>query len=171
MNILLIGLPKAGKTTLLKTILNKYSKKTGFFTNEIRENNIRTGFEIETSKWNKWLFASTTFDTPHKVGKYSVNIDTLERILPTISTFPSEDILFIDEIGPMELLSHTFENFCMNYLDAPNLCIATSQLSVNNFTEVIHQRSDIIIFEITPENRDSKMIELIYTVDSLYLNK
>jgi len=50
MNILLIGLPKAGKTTLLKTILNKYSKKTGFFTNEIRENNIRTGFEIETSK-------------------------------------------------------------------------------------------------------------------------
>jgi nucleoside-triphosphatase THEP1 len=80
-------------------------------------------------------------------------------------------MLFIDEIDPMELLSHAFENFCMNYLDAPNLCIATSQLSVNNFTEAIHQRSDIIIFEITPENRDLKMMEIIHTVDSLYLNK
>lgn len=168
MNILLVGLPKSGKTTLLKAILNNYPKKTGFFTNEIRENDIRTGFEIETSKWDKRLFASTTFNTPHKVGKYSVNIDTLERILPTISTFPSEDIIFIDEIGPMELLSHTFENFCMNYLNAPNLCIATSQLSTNDFTKAIHQRSDTVIFEITSQNRVNKMIDISQMIDSLY---
>ncbi len=50
MNILIVGLPKSGKTTLLKTILENYPKKTGFFTNEIRENDMRIGFEIETSK-------------------------------------------------------------------------------------------------------------------------
>ncbi len=97
-----------------------------------------------------------------------MNIDTLERILPTISTFPSEDIIFIDEIGPMELLSHTFEHFCMNYLNAPNLCIATSQLSTNDFTKAIHQRSDTVIFEITSQNRANKMIEISQMIDSLY---
>jgi len=50
MNILIVGLPQSGKTTLMKTLLENYSRKTGFSTNEIRENGIRTGFEIETSK-------------------------------------------------------------------------------------------------------------------------
>lgn len=49
MNILITGLPQSGKTTLLKTLLENYPQKTGFFTNEIRENGTRTGFEIETS--------------------------------------------------------------------------------------------------------------------------
>lgn len=49
MNILITGLPQSGKTTLLKTILTDFPQKTGFFTNEIRENGTRTGFEIETS--------------------------------------------------------------------------------------------------------------------------
>lgn len=167
MNILITGVPKSGKTTLMKTLLENYPKKTWFFTNEIRENGVRTGFEIETSKWEKVLFASTILDTPYKIGKYSVNINVLDNILPSISIFQSDDILFIDEIGPMELISTSFKNLCTDYLDAPGLCIATSQLYVNDFTETIKQRVDTVVFELTPENRDVKIGEITRLVQSL----
>ena len=168
MNILIVGLPQSGKTTLMKTLLENYSRKTGFSTNEIRENGIRTGFEIETSKWEKSLFASTKLDASHKIGKYSVDISTLENMLPSISHFPSDDILFIDEIWPMEILSQPFQNLCTDYLNAPNLCIATSQLSVNNFTEKIQKRADTTIFKITSENRDAKLNEILRFIHSNY---
>ena len=155
MNILLIGLPKSGKTTLLKTILENYPKKTGFFTNEIREDNIRTGFEIETSKWDKRLFASITFNLLQKIGKYWVDISILEKALPSISHFLVRRYSFYRwnrSNGTYFLI--LLKIFCINYLNSSNLCIATSQLSVNDFTEAIHQWSDTIIFEITPENRE-----------------
>lgn len=166
MNILITGLPQSGKTTLLKSLLKNHPQKTGFFTHEIRENGTRTGFEIETSRWEKVLFASTTLDTPHNIGKYGVDISALERILPSLSAFQSYDILFIDEIGPMELISPFFRNFCMNYLDAPNFCVALSQVYVNDFTEAIKKRSDTMVFEITPENREIEMDKIACMIHS-----
>lgn len=81
-------------------------------------------------------------------------------MLPSISTFQPDDILFIDEIGPMELLSPLFRTFCTKYLDAPNLCIALSQPYVDDFTEAIKNRNDTVVFEITPENREEKRMEI-----------
>lgn len=66
----------------------------------------------------------------------------------------------------MELISESFKHLYIKYLDAPNLCIATSQLYVNNFTEEIKKRTDTLVFEITSENRDIKMQEILKIIHS-----
>ena len=47
-NILISGVPKSGKSTILKKIIQHYSERIGFVTNEVREHDERIGFEIET---------------------------------------------------------------------------------------------------------------------------
>ena len=42
------GLPKSGKSTLLKKIIETIPNKIGFVTNEILKENERVGFEVET---------------------------------------------------------------------------------------------------------------------------
>jgi nucleoside-triphosphatase THEP1 len=48
-NILITGMPRSGKSTLLKNIISRIEDKVGFITHEIRKNGERTGFEIETN--------------------------------------------------------------------------------------------------------------------------
>ena len=47
-NIIITGLPRSGKTTLLKEIVKLLDDTFGFVTNEIRKDGERTGFEVET---------------------------------------------------------------------------------------------------------------------------
>ena len=119
-NILITGMPKSGKSTLLKKIIKKHDKKTGFVTNEIRENGERVGFEIETHTGQKSVLANINFKTSLKVSKYFVNIKNLDEIIPKVSEFNGDDLLFIDEIGQMELFSKKFKQLVLRYFDSPN---------------------------------------------------
>jgi len=154
-NILITGLPKSGKSILLKKIISGLENKVGFVTNEIRENGERTGFEIETHLGERSTLASINFKTDFQVSKYFVDIDNLDRMIPKVSEFNNENILFLDEIGQMELFSENFKKLVLKYLDSPNICIGTlSKIYSNDFTEQIKKRDDVILVEISEENRD-----------------
>ena len=155
-NILITGLPKSGKSTLLKKLISNLENKVGFVTNEIRENGERTGFEIETHLGEKSILASVNFQTDFQVSKYFVDIGNLERMISKITDFNNENILYLDEIGQMELFSENFKKLALKYLDSSNICIATiSKIFSNDFTDQIKKRDDVILIEITEENRDS----------------
>ena len=116
-NILLTGKPKSGKTTLLRKIISKIPNKVGFVTNEIRENGNRVGFEVETNTGKREIIAHVDFDKEQSVGKYGLNIGNLNKLLPRVSSFEDE-ILYLDEIGQMELQSKEFIKLARKYLDA-----------------------------------------------------
>jgi nucleoside-triphosphatase len=157
-NIIITGMPGYGKSTLLKSVIAQYFNKTGFITNEIRKDSVRVGFEIETSHNKKSILAHVNFNTDHKVSKYYVDVKNLDEIIPDIKTFNDNALLYIDEIGQMELLSENFKNLVNEYLDSKNTCIATlSHVYHNDFTEKIRNRDDVIIVEISKENRDAKL--------------
>lgn len=83
-------------------------------------------------------------------------------MIPNLKQFSPNDILYIDEIGQMEFLADGFESFCRAYLDSPNTCIATlSQVYSNEFIEAIRKRKDVMIFEITDENREEIKKEIM----------
>jgi len=109
-HLLLKGPPRIGKTTLIfKSIseLKKNFKIDGFITKEIRERGERVGFEIERINGEKMILSHVNFINFPKVGKYGVNVENFEKIVEEINANKC-DILIIDEIGKMELLSKKF---------------------------------------------------------------
>ena len=156
-NILITGLPKSGKSTILKKIIQQFDQKIGFNTNEVLENGERIGFEIETNAGDNSMLANVNFKTDFKVSKYFVNIKNLDAIIPSVNKFNKNDLLFLDEIGQMQLFSEKFKVLVKKYLDSHNTFIATlSKIYNNEFIESIKKRNDIILIEINEENRDEK---------------
>jgi len=156
-NILVTGVPKSGKSTLLKKIVADIQDKAGFVTNEILGTEGRVGFEIESHTGHKAILAHVDFATPYTVSKYGIDVENLDAIIPGISTFSSSDLLYLDEIGQMQLFSEKFKDLVLKFLNSPNTCVATlSYVYQNSFTELLKDRDDVILVEISPENREKK---------------
>lgn len=157
-NILITGMPGSGKSTILDKVISKHTKKVGFVTREMRKGKDREGFEIETHAGDKIVFAHLSFNTRYKVSKYFVNIDNLESFLPKVSKFRKEEILYLDEVGQMQLFSEDFKELVLKYLDSDNISILTvSKIYDDEFIKSIRNREDVILIEINTENRDYQL--------------
>lgn len=167
-NIIITGMPRSGKSTLLKKVLSGYKEKVGFVTNEILEGGQRVGFEVETNAGEKTVLASVNFNTGFKVARYFVNIENLDRIISRVAKFEVDDLLYLDEIGQMQLFSENFRDLALKYLDASNICVATlSKVYEDDFTRQIKGRDDAVVVEITEDNRDSVEAYLKDLIDKL----
>ena len=156
-NILITGKPRSGKSTLIKKLIADIPNKVGFVTSEIAGENGRIGFQIETHAGDTAVLAHVGLETPYRVSRYSVDVQNLESMIPKVIAFEEGDFLYLDEIGQMELFSKDFEKLVLKYLDSPNNCLATlSCVFENDFTRCLKEREDIIIVEISAENRSEK---------------
>jgi nucleoside-triphosphatase len=157
MNYLLTGHPGVGKTTIIKKLIEKLKLPAGgFYTEEIRENNMRMGFAIVTLSGLKGVLAHRNFKSRYKVGDYGVGVYTLDRIgVKEIQMcLVEKKVIVIDEIGKMELLSPQFQEVVQKALDADNLVLGTITLAHHPFAEKVKARDDVKIYEVTRENQD-----------------
>jgi nucleoside-triphosphatase THEP1 len=156
-NLLITGMPRSGKSTLLNKLIQEIDQKVGFVTNEVRKDGERVGFELVNHKREKSMLASVNFETNFKVSRYFVDINALDEMILGVEKVGEHDILFLDEIGQMELFSDKFKALVEKYLDSPNVCIATlSKIYSDEFIEKIKNRTDVFLVEINEENRDEK---------------
>lgn len=154
---MITGLPHSGKSTLLKGVISGLPHKVGFTTEEILRDGVRCGFAIENHRGKTSVLASVDLDTPFKVSRYCVDIEGFESMLPKVSDFENQDVLYLDEIGQMELFSTRFRRLVEKYLNAPNVCLATlSKVFNDEFIEQVKRRPDVILVEIHENNRESK---------------
>lgn len=155
-NILITGLPGCGKTTLIKEIINSIEgEKTGFYTEEIREKGLRIGFKIINLSGKEGILAHKDFLTPYKVSKYYVSVENLENIaIPEIEKGLSSknSLIFIDEIGKMELFSEKFKKIVISAFESPNRVIATIMFKPNPFCDLLKKRKDTEIFILEKTN-------------------
>ncbi len=167
-NYLLTGQPRCGKSTLLERIVAEIPQKQGFLTKEMLSRskekfNVsqRTGFVVVGNGNPVCTLAHVDFKTDFEVSKYYVDVQGFEWALPPFFQYAPEQLLYLDEIGQMQLFSPTFKKLVRNYLDAPNLFLGTlSAVYHDNFTKTLRRRSDVIILEITPSNREEMFHEL-----------
>ena len=92
-NFLVSGLPGIGKTTLIKKLavsLSPYNPQ-GFYTEEILQDGERKGFHLRSLGGESIILAHVINDSPHKIGKYRVDIDAFEDFLDALHITPSPD--------------------------------------------------------------------------------
>jgi len=162
-NILLTGLPGVGKTTLIRRLSEELKNlhPAGFYTEEIREEGVRKGFELIGLDGKKGLLSHVEIKSPYRVGKYKVDVKGFEGFLDSIAFFaPETKLIIIDEIGKMECLSPEFKRLIKEILDSGKMVIATIAFKGSGLIEEIKKRNDVRLFEITERNRDSLLSEI-----------
>jgi nucleoside-triphosphatase len=163
-NILITGVPGIGKTTLIKRLSERLAPlhPVGFYTEEIREEGVRKGFELLSLEGGRGLLSHIHIKSPYRVGKYKVDVRGFEAFLQTISFFNLEThLILLDEIGKMECLSEAFKKILKDILDSEKWVIATIALKGRGLIEDIKRRKDVSLFEISKTNRDHLFSEIL----------
>lgn len=147
--ILIIGNPRIGKSTLLRNVIRNIPQKTGFVTNEIRVKNDRVGFEVESHLGNRITFGHIDFRDGLHVGRYGLRIKNLESVFRDMSGFVRDDVLYIDEIGCMQLFSERFKELVIKFMNSENIFLGTlSQVCHDDFIMTIKHRDDVFLVQL-----------------------
>ncbi len=159
-NFLITGHPRVGKTTLVKKLVAWFGHLalTGFYTEEIIERDRRVGFRAVALNGSSVVFAHRDFrtDAHRRVGRYGVRPDVLETLaLPHLDPHRKRaDLVIVDEIGKMELLSSRFRESMIRALDSEYPVLATIARKGTGIIKKIKARRDVALFELTRRNRD-----------------
>jgi nucleoside-triphosphatase THEP1 len=155
MKILITGAPKSGKSTVIfEHIANTTQPKRGMVTKELRQYGTRVGFDITTSEGQVIRLARTNTQGRFQVGKFFVNADFLKYSFVDLQKTKANELLYIDEIGQMQLLSDSFSTLVKKYFSSGNDVIASiSSIFSNDLTVEILNREDVIVFQINESNR------------------
>jgi nucleoside-triphosphatase THEP1 len=165
-NILITSLPGCGKSTLIEKIVNIIEGPvTGFFTREIKDKGRRVGFSINTLDRRDGVLAHQNIKSQFRVGKYGVNLKDIETIaVPSMIPSRGDEIVVIDEIGKMECFSSLFKETLIKVLNLPNWIIGSIAQKGDLFIQRIKDRDDVMLMNITPQNREILVDQIIRRV-------
>ena len=161
--ILLTGRPGSGKTTLIKRVVDKLSLPAGgFYTEEIREGGQRVGFKIVTLTGEESVLAHADFEAEKRVGKYGLDLSGLESVgvAAVRRAVAARHLVIIDEIGPMEIRSHSFRGAVTEALDSNAPVLGTISVRPFPFTNAIKKRDDVRVIEVRANNREQLVLRL-----------
>ncbi|MFX1324537.1 MAG: nucleoside-triphosphatase [Promethearchaeota archaeon] len=172
--ILITGPPRCGKSTLIKRLIaycmDRHIHVDGFLTPEVRRRGIRIGFDIELidSKERMKLARIGGNYTGYRLGKYDVFIKELEEIISKLENTDLNkiDILFIDEIGKMELFSRKFAKFISETFNMDLSIIAAIGERLNHpIKKEIISKTDLLLIALS-RNRQN---EIFHKITSLFV--
>lgn len=153
---LLTGMPGTGKTSLIKEITAEMGGRAGgFYTEEVRAGGVRQGFRIVTLGGQTAGLAHVSTRSPHRVSKYGVDIEGLERVGVTALQRAAEeaDIIVIDEIGKMELLSKKFKTTVLEIIESGKKSLGTIMLKSDPWADMIKKKPQVQIITLNRNNR------------------
>ena len=161
---LLTGSPGTGKTTVIRRAIGESSVRAGgFYTEEIRSSGIRQGFRITTLDGKNATLAHVDSPGPHKVGKYGIDIDNLDKVGTDAihRAIEESDLIVIDEIGKMELFSRRFKEAVLQAIGGDKKVLGTIMFSPHPFADEIKRHPKVQVTRISRANRDNALQEVI----------
>jgi len=155
-NIFLTGAPSAGKTTIIKKVIDGLKRPAnGFYTEEEKLDGRRVGFLMHTLDGQSGYLAHQDISSDYHIRRYGISIDNIEQIAVPAIIPVGDQMIILDEIGKMECFSESFQQATVNALNASNRMIGTITFGGSDFIRSIKDREDIEILEVTLDNRES----------------
>ena len=170
-HLLIVGRPGSGKTTLLKELTRslRHCPIDGFLTEECREKEQRVGFWLSPLDGRQVLLAHRRLEQGVRIGPYLVNVSVLEDVaIPVIQRgLQHAFLLFLDELGKMELCSKLFERTVQEAFDRGPSIVATTGVSPLPFLTALKRRRDVELIPLTIANRAEVREELRARLEAL----
>ncbi len=157
-------MPGTGKTTIIKEVLSRSERSAGgFYTEEIRTQGMRQGFQIVTLDGETTTLAHIHIHGPYRVSKYGVDLSELERVaVPAIErAIRSHDIVVIDEIGKMELFSSAFRITALEAIESGKLVLGTIMLKPHPWADKIKHHPAVELILVDRSNRQEILRQLL----------
>jgi len=162
--LLLTGKPGTGKTAIIKEAIAKTKLKAGgFYTEEIRIGNIRQGFRIISLDGREAILAHINISSPYHIGKYKIDIESLNKVgVPAIQRASKEcDLVVIDEIGKMELLSPQFREAMLQAINNGKKVLGTIMLNPQPLVDEIKCHPEVKVLLVINSNRNRVLKEIL----------
>ena len=164
---LVTGPPGVGKSTLVsKVVLRLKSAGVivgGCTTAERRSGGARVGFEVrDLTTGRTGELASAASKIGPRVGRYRVNLTDLAKVgaAGVDAAAASSELIVIDEVGPMELVSPEFRRAVRKSIDSekPLLAVVHERLDDDLLNELRSKAAALVTLSV--ENRESAAEEL-----------
>jgi len=164
---LITGAPGVGKsTTVSKIILRLKSAGIivgGCSTSERKSGGARVGFEVkDLTTGRSGELASVTTRFGPRVGRYRVNLTDLAKVgaAGLEAAADTSELIVIDEVGPMELVSPEFRRAVRKCIDSgkPILAVVHERLEDDLLNEL--RQKATATYALTVETRNSVTEEL-----------
>ncbi len=169
--ILLTGLPGCGKTTAIMKIIDALDceKVAGFYTQEIRQNNVRKGFSWKRLDGAEGTLAHIKIKGPWRVGKYGVDVAGFEEsVVPILGVEQTDVELFvIDEIGKMECFSEKFVAAVHRLFASEKSVLATVAKKGTGLITEVKNYPNIQLFNLTSAGREKAVAEILQILSFL----
>lgn len=157
--LLLTGHPRCGKTTVLRKVAAALGARAGgFYTEEIFGPGGRQGFELITLNGKRVVLAHKNLRDPKlpRVGRYGVDLSVLETIgLPALqAAAQAGQIVIVDEIGKMELLSPRFRDAMLQLILGPAVIVGSILYKPHPQADLFKTLAQVTLWEVHERNRD-----------------
>lgn len=162
--LLLSGKPGTGKTSLIKEAIDRVKIEAGgFYTQEIRSAGVRQGFKIITLDGKEAILAHINISSPYQVSKYDVDINGLNEVgIPAIQqALKQNDLIVIDEIGKMELLSLQFQELVLQAIQSGKKILGTIMFTSHPFADEVKRHPDVRTLVVSGANRNEVLNEIL----------
>jgi nucleoside-triphosphatase len=172
--LLLTGKPGTGKTALIKKALTRTAIRAGgFYTEEIRTGGVREGFRIVTLDGQEAVFAHVSGSGPHQVSKYKVDTSVLDAVDVSAleRALQEDDLIVIDEIGKMELLSPEFQKAVKEIIKSGKKLLGTIMFSPHPFADQIKGRPNVEVLSVTKDSQPQVMKRILAWLSGRSFNR